>query len=227
MNTFETNVPKQVTEKGDNILYPFGPPIFQSDVDQNFIEELLEKGSHLTRKDDDWRMQLAGNMKSGGSYIFKDDFIIESEKYLIQYVQRFFDNIIERYGDSQINAFLDKQIDRRKKGLGTLKLDTMWINYQHGGDFNPPHSHRGGLSFVIFCKVPKNMNNSNVISNANDPGQLFFQYGEQITKLMQCAFKVNPYDGLLLLFPSSLTHYVPSFWTDEERISVSGNFVVV
>ena len=28
-------------------------------------------------------------------------------------------------------------------------------------------------------------------------------------------------------FPSKLKHFVPAYWVDAERISVSGNFVVV
>jgi hypothetical protein len=29
------------------------------------------------------------------------------------------------------------------------------------------------------------------------------------------------------MFPAQLNHFVPSFWTDETRVSVSGNFIVV
>ena len=88
-NKFVTNVPKLVTEQGDNVLYPFSPPIFQSDVDPNFIKELLDKGSELTREKDDWRAKLAGNMKRGGSYLYKDDFMLKTEPYLLTYVERF------------------------------------------------------------------------------------------------------------------------------------------
>ena len=61
-NKFVTTVPKLVTKTGDNILYPFSPPIFQSEVDPNFIKDLLDKGNELTREKDDWRDKLAGNL---------------------------------------------------------------------------------------------------------------------------------------------------------------------
>lgn len=228
MNIFETNVFKHVTEEGDNILSPFGPMIFQSYLDKNFIQDLIEQGSHLTKKKDDWRQQLAGNMKSGGSYIYSEDFILKSEKYLLKYVERFFNAIIDRYGDDQINSLLDRQTDRRQKKAGTLRLDTMWVNYQHKNDFNPPHNHRGALSFVIFCKVPEKIfDKQGVVSNASAPGKIIFSYGEQITPLSTPAYQVTPNEGLIFIFPSKLTHSVPPFWADEERISVSGNFVVV
>ena len=228
MNRFETNIPMQVTEEGDNILSPFGPMIFQSYLDESFIKDLIEQGSHLTKKKDDWRQQLAGNMKSGGSYIYNDDFILKSEKYLLKYVERFLNGIINIYGENQIYSLLDKQLERRQKQQGTLRLDTMWINYQHKNDFNPAHNHRGALSFVIFCKVPKNIfDKQDVVSNASAPGKIIFSYGEQTSALCRSSYQVFPDEGLLFIFPSELIHHVPPFWADEERISVSGNFVVV
>ena len=47
---FNTNVANFKTEDGDKILYPFSPPIFQTEVDSNFTKELLEEGRKLTKK---------------------------------------------------------------------------------------------------------------------------------------------------------------------------------
>jgi len=226
-NRFETTVPKLVTETGDNILYPFSPPIFQSQVDQKFIDDLINEGSKLTREKDDWRKQLAGNMKYGGSYIYKDDFILKTEPYLLTYIERFLDKITEQFGYKQISRLMDVQTNRRERKMGTMRLDTMWINYQHKHDFNPPHSHRGVLSFVIFCKVPKEIFKEQAISNTQDAGKIMFQHGELSHPLAGSLFPVEPYDGLFLVFPANMNHLVPSFWCDEERISVAGNFVVV
>lgn len=226
-NKFETTVPKLVTETGDNILYPFSPPIFQSQVDQKFIDDLINEGNKLTREKDDWRNQLAGNMKYGGSYIYKDDFILKIEPYLLTYIERFFNKITDQYGDKQIGRLMDVQTNRRERKNGTMRLDTMWINYQHKHDFNPPHTHRGALSFVIFCKVPKQIFKEQAISNTQDAGKIIFQYGEHATPFSGTIFPITPYEGLFLIFPANMNHLVPSFWCDEERISVAGNFVVV
>jgi len=226
-NKFVTTVPKLVTEAGDNILYPFSPPIFQSEVDPNFIKDLLDEGSKLTVEKDDWREKLAGNMKYGGSYIYKDDFILKTEPYLMEYIQRFFDKIIDNFGDKQIGRLMDVQVDRRQRREGRMRLDTMWINYQHKHDFNPPHTHRGSLSFVIYCKVPEKIFEEQAVSNSQDAGKILFQYGEQTHPLTGALFPVKPYEGLFLVFPANMNHLVPSFWTDDERITVAGNFVVV
>lgn len=226
-NKFVTTAPKFVTEQGDNILYPFSPPIFQSEIDPNFIKDLLDEGSKLTVEKDDWREKLAGQMKYGGSYIYKDDFILKTEPYLLTYIERFLDKLTKQFGPKQVGKLIDVQVDRRKRRNGTVRLDTMWINYQHKHDFNPPHTHRGILSFVIFCKVPRRIFTEQAVSNTPDAGKILFEYGEQSHPLAGSIFPVEPYEGLFLVFPSNMKHLVPSFWTDDERISVAGNFVVV
>ena len=40
-------------------------------------------------------------------------------------------------------------------------------------------------------------------------------------------YPVQPYENLMFIFPNTLKHYVPPYWVDAERITVSGNFVVV
>ena len=226
-NTYNTNCPKFVTETGDNIIYPFSPPIFQSQVDNNFIQDLIQEGSKLTVEKDDWRDKLAGNMKYGGSYIYKEDFILKTQSYLLSYVERFLGGIADNLGDKQLGSFLDVQVDRRQRKDGAVKLDTMWINYQNKHDFNPPHTHRGSLSFVIYCKVPQKIFEEQAVSNSQHAGKIVFQYGEQSTPLMANQYPVTPYEGLIFIFPANMNHYVPSFWTEEERITVAGNFVVV
>ena len=226
MNKFVTTIPKLVTETGDNILYPFSPPIFQSEVDSNFIKDLLDKGNQLTIEQDDWRGSLAGNMKYGGSYIYKDDFILKTEPYLLGYIERFLDKII-KINERQVNNLMNVQVNRRETKNGKMRLDTMWINYQHKHDYNPPHIHSGTLSFVIYCKVPKKIFEEQAVSNTQDAGKILFQWGEVAHPLTNASFTVEPYEGLLLVFPANMSHSVPSFWTDDERITVAGNFVVV
>ena len=57
-------------------------------------------------------------------------------------------------------------------------------------------------------------------------GGITFHFASQTHPFDRTLYKVNPYDKLMLIFPATLNHEVPSFWVDEERISVSGNFEV-
>jgi len=229
MIDFETNVAFKTTKEGDKLLSPFGPTIFQSHVDTNFTKELIEEGRKLTMAND-FNHNLAGNLKYGRSFEYNDDYILKVEPYLKTYVERYLNGLIDAYGNIYqkfIEKMLNVQHNRRQLRQGNLRLDTLWINFSQKNDFNPPHNHTGVLSFVIFCKVPQEIFEVTADSNHQQPGNLVFQYGEKICNYMGCEFPIKPYDDLMFIFPSELKHYVPSYWIDAERISVSGNFVVV
>ena len=51
MTEFNPNCANFTTETGDKLLYPFGPPIFQSEVDPSFTKKLLEEGRELNIKE--------------------------------------------------------------------------------------------------------------------------------------------------------------------------------
>ena len=226
--SFETNVPKFITEEGDQILYPFSPPIFQTEVDSNFTKELIEEGRKLTKEEDDWNPRLAGNLKYGRSYHYKEDYLLKVEPYLKTYVERFFNTLYSQYGQNyeQVTKLLEIQHDRQQCRNGNVRLDTLWINFSQKHDFNPPHTHSGILSFVIFCQVPEEIFKVQADSNTQRAGEIHFLYGEPIS-LQGNEYPVKPYENLMFIFPAELKHFVPAYWVDAERISVSGNFVVV
>ena len=226
--TFQTNIPKFITEDGDNILYPFSPPIFQTEVDSYFTKQLIEEGRKLTKKEDDYNHRLAGNLKYGRSYHYKEDYLLKVEPYLKKYVERFFNGIYSQYGSNNkmVNNILRVQSGKGNTRQGTVALDTLWINFSQKHDFNPPHNHTGKLSFVIFCQVPKEIFKVQADSNTQRAGELHFTYGEG-NDLMGSEYPVQPYENLMFIFPASLRHFVPAYWVDAERISVSGNFIVV
>jgi len=227
-NRYETNIPKFITEDGDNILYPFSPPIFQTEVDSNFTKQLIDEGRKLTKKEDDFNHKLAGNLKYGRSYHYKEDYLNKVEPYLKKYIERFFNGIYSQYGSNirMVNNLLYKSSGRGKGRQGTVTLDSLWINFSQKHDFNPPHNHTGVLSFVIFCQVPKEIFEVQADCNTQRAGELHFSHGEEVNKLMGTEYPVKPYENLMFIFPASLKHFVPAYWVDAERISVSGNFIV-
>ena len=226
---FNTNVANFKTEDGDKILYPFSPPIFQTEVDSNFTKELLEEGRKLTKEEDDWNPKLAGNLKYGRSFHYKEDYLLKVEPYLKSYVEKFLNGIYSQYGqdNKMVERLLQVQHNRRQRRNGNIRLDTLWINFSQKHDFNPPHTHTGILSFVLFCKVPEEIFKLQADSNTQRAGEIHFSYGEPITPLMGNEYPVQPYENLMFIFPAALKHFVPAYWVDAERISVSGNFVVV
>ena len=41
----------------------------------------------------------------------------------MKYIERFFDRMIEQFGQKQVEKLLDVQVDRRQKRNGILRLD--------------------------------------------------------------------------------------------------------
>jgi len=226
---YVTNIANYETEDGDKILYPFSPPIFQSFVDSKFTKELIEEGRKLTKEEDDHNFRLAGNLKYGRSYLYKEDYTLKVEPYLKTYVERFFNGLYNQFGSEfkGVNGLLKLPDDRNTTKLGNIILESLWINFSQKHDFNPPHTHSGVLSFVIFCQVPEEIFTVQADSNTQRAGELHFSYGEPISKLQGCEYPVKPFENLMFIFPAELRHFVPAYWVDAERISVSGNFVVV
>ena len=226
-NTFKSNIPHHNCDNGDKICFPFSPPIFQTELDEEFINELLIEGRKLTMEDS-YSDKLAGNFKSGRSYIYKDDYIRKKEPQIVKQAENFFNGLYEQHGESYkgVNKIMKLQQGRRADSDGNLKLDTMWINFQHKNDFNPPHTHTGVLSFVIFLHVDNSIFEVQADTNTKDAGKIIFSYGEEMSELIGNQWPVYPYKGLMFMFPARLKHHVPSFWIDNERISVSGNLIV-
>lgn len=111
-----------------------------------------------------------------------------------------------------------------------LSLDSLWVNFQKKGEYNPPHDHSGLYSFVIWIKVPYNIDDELNLPNArnsNRPanGMFNFFYTTAHGNITLVDIKADrSYEGTLVLFPSTMWHSVNPFYTsDEERISVSGN----
>ena len=226
---FITKSPYFETNNGDKILYPFGPPIFQSLVHNNFTKELIKEGRKLSEKDD-WGNRLAGQHKYGGSYHYKLDFLKRVEPYLKTYAVRLLGGLYEQYGKNYngINKLLTvHKEDNDKTTAGKIVLDSLWINFSQKHDYNPPHTHTGALSFVIYCQVPKEIFSVQTNSNTKRAGEIIFQFGEPISELMGSEYPIKPFEDLIFIFPAKLKHFVPGYWVDEERISGSGNFKVV
>ena len=90
--------------------------------------------------------------------------------------------------------------------------------------------HSGDLSFVIYLQVPKELKKEAADRagehNTSSPGSINFHHG------LKMAFSITefvkfPEVGDLFIFPASLQHWVYPFSSDVERISVSGNVVMM
>ena len=116
-----------------------------------------------------------------------------------------------------------------------VRLENFWININGKGGANVPHTHPGATySGVFYIKVPKEMKGGNLfflrdynetyLTSQENMG--FFKQGYNLLPNDLPKIPVKPLEKLLLVFPSWLPHSVEFNDTEEERISLSFNYIL-
>lgn len=111
-----------------------------------------------------------------------------------------------------------------------LRLNNLWVNFQKKNEFNPNHNHAGVMSFVIWIKIPYDLNNEIAASpgrysNGNVASVFQFTYSDILGNHKTGSLYLDKTaEGKILLFPNKMMHCVYPFYTsDDYRISISGN----
>tara|TARA_B100000287_G_C20605366_1_gene769840 strand:- start:149 stop:817 length:669 start_codon:yes stop_codon:yes gene_type:complete len=120
-------------------------------------------------------------------------------------------------------------------------LSRWWVNVQKKHEFIPLHHHSGLYSFVVWMKIPYDVNEQGEkygfadvgqkLDQQNDPdrtsncGFFHFNYHDILGRADTWKYPLNgSWEGTMLLFPSALQHAVSPFYgCDEGRISIAGN----
>jgi hypothetical protein len=145
---------------------------------------------------------------------------------------KFFEKVIPEYW--KLNNNITESKTRYIVHLNKNNQPDMWVNFQQRGEYNPLHSHKGRLSFVIWVKIPYDLENEkklpHLIRSNNCTGPVFSfvhsGFSEQVS-IYDIPIDKS-YEGKMIIFPSWLQHMVTPFYTSNDfRISVSGNLVPV
>jgi len=184
----------------------WGPCIVKTQVDQETIDLLLSEGE---ASKEDASPELAGVLKNQFHYRDKDKF------------NKFMEGTFNLY-----NNAMKQWKETNEKAPSTYFLEKLWINYQGPNEFNPPHSHGGALSFVIFAKIPIELRaeNQNYKGLSAGPGGITFLYGDTDDRCIT-NHSVFPEVGDMYIFPAWVKHWVYPFKSDCTRISISGNVI--
>ena len=184
--------------------YYWGPFLFHTHTTPEECQIVLEEGKKCKKKSNDNRHRLAGHLKE--EYKFPDPGPIAGW--------------LKKYFQAYASAF-DKWTNKTPHKVN-FGLTSMWINYMRAHDFNPPHTHIGDLSFVLYPHVPTEITQENkeFKGTTMGPGGIAWLYGES------GVFTINvvsgmPVTGDLFFFPSFVSHWVYPFKSNVERVSVS------
>jgi len=179
----------------------WGPYLTKTKVDEILCERLLQEGKQLRTSH---RNHLAEKIEKEFKY------------YNLKYYQKQF----QPYIDSWIHGWY-RQLGSKPAVTG--KLVSLWINFQQKKEHNPVHIHPGAdVSFALHLTAPIDMINEKSESTGVAPGRLSFLYGEERAHTI-AERSFTPEKNVMFMFPGNLRHYVTSFDSDVERISVAGN----
>jgi uncharacterized protein (TIGR02466 family) len=191
-------------------FYYWGPLLWQTKVSDEIVNGLLERG---LKSNVSHRHQLVGYFKDEYSYSQNDMewFINKTKPYFL------------KYKDISENEWY-------MTPSPPIHLTSLWINIMKAGDFNPPHTHDGELSFVIYLKVPPKLKEEYNSYQGRSPESNGAGVVSFISELNNKTRNINrkaflPEVGDMFIFPATLTHFVAPFKCEGERISVSGNLI--
>lgn len=163
---------------------------------------------------------LAGNIRNEYKLIDSHKHISDLVlPYVLTYEKHY------NYMKSQhvLSSFLDAEI----------VLEHTWVNFQKKHEFNPPHTHGGLMSFVIWLTIPYTMEEEMKVAPGNksrDPvsGHFCFHYMNSLGQIVPHAIPADKtMENMLVVFPANMSHSVyPFYSSDKFRITVSGNFAI-
>ena len=111
-----------------------------------------------------------------------------------------------------------------------LRLRNCWVNFMKKYEFNPIHNHSGLYSFVIFVKIPFELDKEFASPRTQNekqrfPGCFSFYCGNGLGEFVPHVIEADrTWEQVIMLFPSITQHCVYPFYTsDDYRITVSGN----
>jgi hypothetical protein len=158
-------------------------------------------------------------------------------------LNKFFKLVIPEYWRLNKDFNKAKQEYQICRNNSTLSKPDIWCNIQKKYEYNPIHNHAGDLSFVLYIKIPYDLNKEkaepHVLNSRNSIlprfsfiypsiGQSSSTVGQGTPVESHIITLDHTYEGTMLIFPAWLQHMVTPFYTsDDYRISVSGNLILV
>jgi hypothetical protein len=200
-----------------NVIDYFGPKVAKLKLipsETQMLFEICEKSN------EPYNHRLVGHIKEE---IGIDELLRNSPLHniLLDKVEQYLTDIDSGSWKKVINSSPDFKL---------LELKSAWYNKQTHMEFNPIHDHRNSadLVCVIFPKIYLDDSvNSYYINytNSKQRGQLTFVFGEHNRNdFGNPTITVQPEEGDMFIFPSTLRHYTAPVLGNSVRYSVSCNF---
>jgi hypothetical protein len=199
---------------------PFGPKIVKSKLSQETTEALYNMCLQSNIPENN---KLVGFIKeeNGLTHLLKQNAKVHNE--LISLIERYF---------KEIESGIYKKVLAEKNFSSLLELTSGWYNKQVAMEYNPPHNHNtaADLVCVIYPKIQLDDNADlytvNPTTDKEQKGQISFMYAQSLdlNGFTPSILSIQPEEGDILIFPSSLLHFTAPVLGESFRYSISCNF---
>lgn len=184
-------------------LKHFEDRIYHSKIESRHRIELLDKLKDVNNLDS-YNHELAGDM---------------AEEYELTYDKigiLLYSNIEHSIFQHLKNIVLD---------TSQFKLASLWINYQKKNEYNPAHLHSGAFSFVWYLDIPEEIRQEHQQQRSYEQTKTrgLIQFSSHHSNDF---IVLNPETDDFLMFRAHHIHQVYPFYSDNTRISVSGNIII-
>jgi len=143
-------------------------------------------------------------------------------------------NQLGKHGDTleelgiKIDGFFRDVIDNVVEGKGweaTLDMSG-WATVLKDESWNSPHTHPNSSWSFIYYVDTANVDDEEGCIVFQDPRSSALQHVKSPGDFNNPSHKIQPEDGLIIMFPSWLEHYVTPYYSDDLRIGISGNIIM-
>ena len=169
----------------------------------NFQNELNELELDFINKCEKTAVKNSGNSNSNNSYIFEDSNMKRIKEFSDKCLNTYFENIYSPADDAK------------------LRITQSWINYTNLNEYQHPHAHTNSIISGVFY-VSANKQLDKITFAKNNYQQIEIEY-KQANDYNTNELDIRVGTNELILFPSSLLHYVPPTTNKNKRISIAFN----
>ena len=156
----------------------------------------------------------------------------------VDYLDQFLKVVAPRYWDYWDHPNAQKEhrlsISSQISGEYGYPIKDLWVNFQKKHEINPLHHHGGDLSFVIWHKIPYDIEKEKELADIGNTfvaGRFIFNYPDHLARggVRQHPIIVDKSrQDTMIIFDARMQHAVYPFYTsDEYRISISGNLEII
>ena len=199
----------------------FGVPILKTSFPEKNIKELIQITDVILKDKDsvDHSKKLAGVIKKGKQILMPTHSGKPQFNKILKNLTNNIKALCKNYIESVRNS--DEGSQKMWKDF-TMKIIQAWIVSQYKYDYNPPHTHGGTMSGIIYLKVPKRITTNLEVPDGKLSFQGFLPYKPEMLMFNQNQ-PIHPKTGDVYVFPAWLSHQVYPFDFDEERRCISFN----